>query len=585
MKRKLILTFLLLILLPMLVISVSMVTESRRMAVNNVNLAMEQTLEQACQEISNMADTIAFASDILFQDPVLRHYVGDVAEEDLQVMLDDVASLRDSMGNSEASLKLHRVRLYVNDAKMAAREHVHFFSVSEAAEQDWYEAVVQDSGLGSWSGVYYDASMADTAGCWLVSYRRIVRSNNKLFANDGVLSMDVNVSELYSRFGSIPSRDTEIVFLLDTQGKVLSAQDRTLFGTAILPETVLEQVYAGKSGIVEAKLDAGDRILVFSTVPVTGWKLVSCISPDHVLDNYTFWDDIKLVVCMLLIIVFFVGASYVVIHVFNKELARRITAVARRMENSTQRPQPDNRKESDLDKAERLALEIIENNQRLTEENYRVHLQERKAQLLALQAQINPHFLYNTLECINWMAFRHGAEDISQAVTALARYFRLTLSEGKNVVSIADEIELAKTYLAIQNIRFESKIQTQIEAPEELKEYAIPKLILQPFVENAVIHGILKKPQRAGKITIVAQIEQEDIHILVSDDGIGIPDRLLEEITQSVDRKDHYGIYNVRERIHLYYGEGYGVVISSREEAGTTVRITVGKRKLSELEG
>ena len=572
MKRKLIVTFLLLILLPLMVLSLFVVDRSERMALENANTATQRSLEQAGREISNMTGMIAYASDMLYQDPVLRHYVGDTQEE-LTGMLSDVETLRSVMSNNESSLRLHRIRLYIRKEKMAAREKVHFFSVDDISATDWYETVARDTGLGSWSGAYFDRSMVDANPCWLISYRRIVRSANALYANDGLLSMDLAEQELYSHISAIPSRTGECVYLLDPTGKVLSAGDKTLLGTALLPDTTLTG-----SGKLEREVNGEKRTLIYTTLEGTGWVLVDAISSRHILENYSYWDDIKLVVYVAVTLAVFAGASYFVIHIFNQELARRITAVARRLEDNTQHPQDENRRESDLDKAERLVLEVLENNRKLTEDNYRVRLQERKAQLLALQAQINPHFLYNTLECINWMAFQHGADDISQAITALARYFRLSLSDGKDVVSIADEIELARTYLAIQNIRFESMIETDIQAPEELRQYAIPKLILQPFVENAVLHGIRKLPQRAGRITIRGEIQEDCILLSVADNGIGMTEAELREVSRPTKQKDHYGLYNVRERIRLYYGDGYGVTLRSKEGEGTEVTIRIGKR-------
>ena len=337
---------------------------------------------------------------------------------------------------------------------------------------------------------------------------------------------------------------------------------------------------AEKSGAVTAMLDGTEQVITYTVLPQTGWVLADLIDRGMLLENYSYWNDIRLIVIVLLVFVFFVGASYFVLHIFNKELERRITAVARRLGDNAQ--DTGKQGETDLDKAERLVMEVIEKNRRLTEDNYRARLQERKAQLLALQAQINPHFLCNTLECINWMAFRYGASDISQAITALARYFRLTLNDGKDVVSVADEIELARTYLAIQNIRFESKIQVEVTAPEALADYAIPKLALQPFVENAVIHGIRKTPQRSGSIWIQAEIRTQRIEITIRDDGVGMSPETLRELSADSRYKDHYGIYNVRERLRLFYGEGTDVTVTSREKQGTCVKIAIGKKRLEQ---
>jgi len=422
--------------------------------------------------------------------------------------------------------------------------------------------------------------MVDTAPQWLISYRRVARASNAPDAEDGILSMDLSESALYARIRTVPTRSTERILLLDSGGSVLSSGDKTDLGQQLLPEALFAAMKQDGSGCRGAELNGVEKVLSYTSLSGTGWLLVDAIDRDMVLENYSYWNDIRLIVIVLLVFVFFGGASYFVLHIFNQELARRITAVARRLEDNA--VSPGKRGETDLDKAERLVMEVLEKNRRLTEENYRSRLQERKAQLLALQAQINPHFLCNTLECINWMAFRYGASDISQAITALARYFRLTLNDGKDVVSVADEIELAKTYLAIQNIRFESKIQVEITAPEELRSYAIPKLALQPFVENAVIHGIRKTPQRSGIIRIDGVIGPDTIEITVRDNGIGMSRKTLSELSADRRYKDHYGIYNVRERLRLFYGEGTDVTVTSREDQGTCVKMTVKKRALEE---
>lgn len=580
MKRKLIATFLLLIVLPTALLFVYVVTQSQHMAVDNAQRSTLRTMEQTAREVENLVHMVEYASDVLYQDPVLRAFVGDREEDDLRTMLRQVDSLRSAMSSSESALGLHRIRLYLHDEKMAARERVHFFSLRDAAQQDWYEDVVLDSGLGSWSGVYYDRSMVDAAPQWLISYRRIARATNAPDARDGILSMDLGESSLYARIRTVPTRTTEAILLLDGSGNVLSSGDKEALGQRILPEELLAQMQQEGTGYRNTELDGGEKTVTFTRLTETGWLLVDVIDRGMVLENYSYWNDIRLIVIVLLVFIFFVGASYFVLHIFNQELARRITAVAKRLEGGTL--SPGKQGETDLDKAERLVMEVLEKNRRLTEDNYQARLQERKAQLLALQAQINPHFLCNTLECINWMAFRYGAADISQAITALARYFRLTLNDGKDVVSVADEIELAKTYLAIQNIRFESKIQVEITVPEELQHYAIPKLALQPFVENAVIYGIRKTPQRSGTIWIAAEIGEESIVITVRDNGIGMSGETLSALAADSRYKDHYGIYNVRERLRLFYGEGTDVTVTSQEEQGTCVKMTIGKKELEE---
>ena len=584
MKKKMILTFIAMILLPVLVIVCSVFRGTKKVAVNNMNEATLQTLEQAGKDIRGFLSSVEFASDTLFRDALLKDYIGDKAEEDFTGMLDDISKLRDSFYNYETALNLYRIELYIDDDKMAAREYVHFFPMSAAEDADWYEGMLRQGGAGMWSGVYRDEIILESGGIWLLSYRRTVRAGSNIFSNDGVLAMDITETQLNSYIREIPDRTTEQVFLVDGEGRLLSAQNKTQLGEPGFSEEIRAQLLAADSGIFKADWQGRHVTLVYTVIPGMDWRLVDLIDTDCVLENYSYWNDVKLVMIVMVVILLFVAASFVVIHTFDKELVRRITRMAEHLEQGTLPQVTETEPATEIARAEQLVYEMIEKNARLTEENYRAHLEERKIQLFALQAQINPHFLYNTLECINWMAFKRGATEISTTVTMLAKYFRLSLNKGREVVSIAEEVELARTYLNIQNIRFDSALETEIQVAESMGKYAIPKLVLQPFVENAVLHGILKKPARSGKISIETVEEERLIRIIVTDDGVGVSREVIDEVL-SREQKDHYGIYNANMRMKLFFGdaEEYGTAIESVEGVGTKVTLTVGKVPVEEV--
>lgn len=212
-----------------------------------------------------------------------------------------------------------------------------------------------------------------------------------------------------------------------------------------------------------------------------------------------------------------------------------------------------------------------------------VQKQKRKAELQALQAQINPHFLYNTLNAITWQAADQGADEISVLSNSLGKFFRLSLSKGAEVIPVRDEIEHVRSYLSIQEIRYADKMRYDIQVPEEVMEQYTLKLVLQPLVENAIYHGI--KPKAGiGHIHITASLTREEgrevICFVVEDDGMGIPADKLEVINRGLreavtDRKEGYGIYNVNERIRLYYGKDFGLCYESREGSFTRAILTI----------
>jgi two-component system sensor histidine kinase YesM len=199
----------------------------------------------------------------------------------------------------------------------------------------------------------------------------------------------------------------------------------------------------------------------------------------------------------------------------------------------------------------------------------------RKKELMALQAQINPHFLYNTLDLINWMALKYNnATDISEVVQSLSKFYKLSLSQGRDIVSLLDEIEHVKAYLEIQNRRFGGVITLTIHTDPELLMCQITKLSLQPIVENAIIHGLLSKENKKGIIKIDAIKIEKKAFVTVWDNGRGIPKEMLRNLlVHNPNEKKGYGLANVDERIKLYFGSEFGLKIESREGEYTSVSI------------
>ncbi len=246
-----------------------------------------------------------------------------------------------------------------------------------------------------------------------------------------------------------------------------------------------------------------------------------------------------------------------------------------------------------IDEIKSLIGQLNETIHELEEEKIQVQkeqAQKRKAELKALQAQINPHFLYNTLNSIVWMAERAGAREIGQMSKALGAFFELSLNSGKEWLPLEKELLQAESYLSIQKMRYRDKLSYSIDCRTELKQVMCVKLIVQPLVENAIYHGI-KEKEGIGKIWISAVLHEngEDILILVSDDGLGMSRKQIERLNEKLahgDRAgdDGYGIFNINERIRLAFGPEYGLRYALREGGGTTVTIAMPKITANEVE-
>lgn len=193
-----------------------------------------------------------------------------------------------------------------------------------------------------------------------------------------------------------------------------------------------------------------------------------------------------------------------------------------------------------------------------------------------LQAQIKPHFMYNTLDTIRWMAEEHNEEDIIEIIEAFTNLLRISLSKGKEIISVNEELSHIKSYLTIQKIRYEDKLDYEIQVDDNMLEYKLIKLILQPLVENAIYHGI-KEKRGSGRILIKGEIKENTLIFAISDNGKGMEEELLNKINYMLrngnEKKNEigYGIFNVNERIKIIYGDEYGLQYESIYGEGTTV--------------
>lgn len=213
---------------------------------------------------------------------------------------------------------------------------------------------------------------------------------------------------------------------------------------------------------------------------------------------------------------------------------------------------------------------------------YQLGIALKTSELNVLQAQINPHFLYNTLDLLNCIAWEHNIKEMSEIVSLLTRFYKLSLNKGIEMVSVKDALEQIEVYVKLQNFRFESSIQLVININPHLCQHKILKLLLQPIVENSIIHGILEKDDQSGTITVDVKNQEGILYFTITDDGVGMTQEkvyLLNHVLDSdgvdANTSSGYGVKNVVERIRLYYGGEYGITFESRPGAGTTVLLCI----------
>lgn len=223
----------------------------------------------------------------------------------------------------------------------------------------------------------------------------------------------------------------------------------------------------------------------------------------------------------------------------------------------------------------------------LVEDMKRNHETLRLSETKLLQAQINPHFLYNTLDTAVWLAEAKQNDQVIRLLTYLSDFFRTSLSNGQSFITIQEEQRHIESYLKIQQFRYQDTLAYNIDIDKALYNFTIPKLLLQPLVENALVHGIRGKRGK-GTISVTGRLEGDNIVFCVTDDGVGMDEEKLYNLRKaSVDGSTQsaniaaFGVGNVNERIHIYYGENYGLFFKSQPDVGTTARVVIPTRNVS----
>lgn len=387
----------------------------------------------------------------------------------------------------------------------------------------------------------------------------------------GVVVVDMSLDTIRQATADITFGESGYLFVVDAKGTVVYAPvNDTVYrvNTAWLAQ-------GGPDRIIR-NIRGKDYGIVFSESQYTKWKTIGVFSLPEVLAIVRQTRTAILIIGLVALALTAI-ASYFFTASIEKPL-RKLRSLMKLTEEGNLNVSFNSLYEDEIGQLGNSFNAMIAKIRSLIDLVVAEQKSKREAELKTLQAQIKPHFLYNTLDTIQWLAQKHGASDIVEIVGALTTLFRIGISKGKEVIPVREEIEHIRSYLLIQKARYEEKIAYEIDVDESVMHCRVIKLILQPLVENAIYHGI---KERRGNGTIWIQVRREDqtLVLTVRDDGAGLPSEKVEQLTQALksgqreDLKIGYGMFNVHERIRLTYGNAYGLSISSRLGEGTTVEI------------
>lgn len=425
----------------------------------------------------------------------------------------------------------------------------------------------------SYNDAYY------RSGEYMLTLYYPVYSTTNMVNQMGILVMNMDDSFLDSILSERQREMGNEMFLIDAGGTVIADNDTSCLGN--------EVPYGSRIGGDSGEFWNAGKLIQYQRIGNWSYYLVNEITLTALVRG-SFGTIGMLLIFIALITL---GAIWVIRKLI-RQFYRPINKVVNTMEAVEEgrldvRIDSDKIRESDPDSrklAEGFNSMMDEINLLMNQVKEEQHQMEQ-IRFNALQSQIKPHFLYNALECIHWQAVADGNRKISVLVKALAQYYRICLSKGKEIIPLDLELEHVKAYMTIQQMRYGDIIEMELHIPDELYTLRIPKMTLQPLVENSIYHGIRVKEGKKGKVEITAKTDGRDAWIIVSDSGTGMGKSEIEEMNRSISVHDDsfgYGVRNVNKRIELMFGRPYGLRFTGNENGGVTVIVRLPLQKIQD---
>ena len=447
----------------------------------------------------------------------------------------------------------------------------------DVTSQDWYKQAVEEMENMHFStphiqNLFDDGSMRYY---WVISLSRAVDLTDNGDSQMGVLLVDMDYSSISRMLQQINASDNgQYYYLCDSSGEIIYHPRQIQISEGIANENNdTESGY--KDGVYDETFEGEHRKVIVNTISYTGWKLVGVIPystfTSGMLNMRYFVGMLMLLTAMMLVVI-------------NRVVSVGISRPILRLNDSVREYEAGEKPEIYIGGSQEirhLGYSIQKSYEQIDSLMKKIVLEQnerRKSELDALQSQINPHFLYNTLESITWMIEGERNDEAAFMITQLARLFRISLSKGRTVITVADELQHARSYMNIQKIRYKNAFSVVFDVDQEVCSCCTVKLILQPILENAINYGVSGMDD-CGEIRVTGRLEDGNVILSVTDNGIGMSEEqvalILTDSSRMHKRGSGVGLVNVNNRIRLLFGGEYGLTVESEPDEGTTVSVRI----------
>ena len=443
-------------------------------------------------------------------------------------------------------------------------------------KQEWYRRAVENRDSFYLSSAHVQ-HMIQGERPWVITLSRYIP--DPMNKEGGVLFVDLNYSAIRKLCDDSSVGKKGYIFILDEDGNIVyHPQQQQLYNE--LQTEYIDEVMNCQTDVLNMGDGDSARLYTISRSDTTGWTVVSCSYISELLKKSEEAQIIYMLMAVVLVAIALLISSF---------MAKSITQPILKLQSSMALIQEGDFRAGNVEVESRNEIGSLTETfnvmtlriQELMEQNINEQKAKRKSEMKALQSQINPHFLYNTLDSIIWMAESGKNEEVVLMTASLARLLRQNISNEEEEISIFDEVEYCRNYLTIQKMRYKDKLEFRIDVTPEITSCQIIKLVLQPLIENAIYHG-LKYKESKGLLELIGYAAGEDIIFEIRDNGVGMDEETLNHIFErhTVNyRSNGVGVYNVERRIKLTYGQEYGITYKSRPGEGTVARVCIPKER------
>ena len=535
------------------------------------NLTVENSRQLLNQTTINLEDylrNMRRISDAMYYTVIKNTDIGSESLEDSMNLLYEA--------NKD---KLVSVACYTNDGKLTEASPIATEKPGvDVKSQKWFQDAAGELENFHFSTPHVQNLFDDPSYryYWVVSLSRTVeltRNGNSML---GVLLVDMNYSSIEQLLEKA-NTDTsgEYVYLMAPDGEIIYHPKQNLIHMGLYEENNPEAAGYDDTTVKE-NFHGEKRLVTVKTISYTGWKLISVVPMKSFSMGMTGMRNL---------VVLLVALTVLAVVILNQMVSARISKPLRRLNDSVKEWEAGNMN-PDIYIGGSMEVEHLGKTLRSTVAQIRQLMddivveqeEKRKSELDALQSQINPHFLYNTLDSIVWMITGERYDDAVFMITQLASLFRISLSKGKTVIKIEDEVKHARNYMNIQKIRYKNSFEVDFQIEEDILDGCIVKLVLQPLLENAIYYG-MEFMDGEGEIHVRGYRKDKDVYLEVEDNGLGMPEEEAAELLNGKERPHKHGsgvgLVNVHSRLKLRFGEAYGLVIHSCPDEGMMVQIHI----------